>query len=222
MSLLLDALKKAAEQKAEKSKQETPRGGPSDETVIDSAAEDISRLEDGADSSLQPSQREYQDQTEIDDSELETRLERTRVEREDGTETGLEVPDSTETDSSLSAQMRTGEDETIIFADGDVSDFLGEPELVNREPQSPEDETDLSQLARGEDETEMSRVTAAGEETDLSQLAGAGEETDLSQLAAGVDETDLSQLAAQAESAAAAAGSARTPALRRRRSCPWP
>jgi hypothetical protein len=44
MSLLLDALKKAAEQKAEKNRQEVPQAGSSDETVID-AAEDISALE---------------------------------------------------------------------------------------------------------------------------------------------------------------------------------
>ena len=38
MSLLLDALKKAAEQKAEKNRQESAGAGTSDETVVDAAA----------------------------------------------------------------------------------------------------------------------------------------------------------------------------------------
>ena len=107
MSLLLDALKKAAAQKAEKSRQEAPKASSSDETDITAAAEDASVLEAGA--SLQQSQREAEE------------------------ETDLEMPDSTLTEApSLSAQIQTGEDETIVFAEEDISDFLGEPELVSR------------------------------------------------------------------------------------------
>jgi len=203
MSLLLDALKKAAEQKAEKNKQEVPQPGSSDETEIHVAAEDISKLEGGADSGLRQSERALQDQTEIDDSELNTRSERTLIEPDDGTETRLEIPDTTETETrSFSAQMQTGEDETIIFADEDVADFMGEPELVTREPRAPEDETDLSQLAPREDATDVGEVAprVAGDETDLSQLAPHEDETDVSELMAAPavgDETDLSQLASR-------------------------
>ncbi len=206
MSLLLDALKKAAEQKAEKNKQEAPQAGSSDETEIVAAAEDVSELEGGVDSSLRQSQRALRDETEIDDSEFNTRLERTQVEPEDGTETRLEVPDTTTTEvPSLSAQMQTGEDETIIFADEDVEEFMGEPQLVSREQRAPEDETDLSQLAQREDETDVSEMAAAavaGDETDLSQLLQHEDETDVSKIAAAptaADETDLSQLAARAD-----------------------
>jgi hypothetical protein len=152
MSLLLDALKKAAQQKAEKSREDIPEAETSDETIVVSAPEDISELE-AAEEVLPSSQRELGDETELDASVLQTQLEDTRLERSadetglktpDPTETGLEIPDSTETrQADLSTQMQTGEDETIVFAEEDVSDFLGEPELVNRDVQ---DETDLSQL----------------------------------------------------------------------------
>jgi hypothetical protein len=41
MSLLLDALKKAAQQKAEKSREDIPEAETSDETIVVSAPEDI-------------------------------------------------------------------------------------------------------------------------------------------------------------------------------------
>ena len=125
MSLLLDALKKAAEQKAAKSKQEEiPAATPSDETEITAAAEDISELEQGAGRGLPQSRRVTEDETEIGDRDA----------------TLTETP-------SLSEQMRTGEDETIIFAEEDVSDFLGEPELVQRQSKSDDDATDLDQTS---------------------------------------------------------------------------
>jgi hypothetical protein len=55
MSLLLDALKKAAEQKAAKNKSEAPGAGPSDETQLDDGAEDITELMKGADDGLKQS-----------------------------------------------------------------------------------------------------------------------------------------------------------------------
>ena len=122
MSLLLDALKKAAEQKAEKSRQETPAASPSDETEITATAEDLSELEQGAGHGLPASRRSAEDVTESED------------------------PDSTLAQApSLSSQMQTGEDETIVFAEEDVSDFLGEPELVRRDTKSHDDATDLDQ-----------------------------------------------------------------------------
>ena len=205
MSLLLDALKKAAEQKAEKNRQESAGAGTSDETVVDAAAEDASELESG---NLRQTQSGLKDETEFDDSDYGTRLERSR---EDGFETRLDLTDPTET-RPPSAQAQTGEDETLIFADEDVADFMGDPSYVSREPRAGDDETelgqdadetfaddtDLSQLAHREDETEISRVAAEayGDETELSQLAHREDDTDVSRIAAEAygDETELSQL----------------------------
>ena len=201
MSLLLDALKKAAEQKAEKSRQEeTPAVTPSDETEITAAAEDLSELE-GAGRGSQQSERDREDETELDTSEMRTRLERTLIEREDANDTEIEFPDSTHTQApSLSSQMQTGEDETIVFAAEDVSDFLGEPELVNREPRDetdlsrlPVDATDLSQVAPQQDAAKPADKVVREDDTDISQpfqpdaspeiqaQTGSGDETDISQ-----------------------------------------
>ena len=202
MSLLLDALKKAAEQKAEKSRQEeTPAARPSDETEITAAAEDLSELEQSAGRGSQQSQRDREDETELDTSEMRTRLERTLIEREDANDTEIEFPDSTHTQApSLSSQMQTGEDETIVFAAEDVSDFLGEPELVNREPRDetdlsrlPVDATDLSQVAPQQDAAKPADKVVREDDTDISQpfqpdaspeiqaQTGSGDETDISQ-----------------------------------------
>jgi len=164
MSLLLDALKKAAEQKAEKSREDIPPAETSDETIVVSAPEDISELED-ADNVLQSSRRELEDETQIDDSRLQTQLEDTHLER-DAEETSIEISDQTETQhTDLSTQMQTGEDETIIFAEGDVSDFMGEPELVNREAQDETqvDVTEVRTHAEPHDEPPV------GDETEFDQ-----------------------------------------------------
>ena len=163
MSLLLDALKKAAEQKAQKSKQgEIPAATPSDETEITAAAEDLSRLEQGASHGLPQSRRTAEDKTELDDQ------------------------DSTLAEgTSLSSQMQTGEDETMVFAEEDVSDFLGEPELVRRETKGQGDATDLDQTEfqtrhdalRPGDDTELDQTeyqthhdtVIPGDDTELEQ-----------------------------------------------------
>jgi Tfp pilus assembly protein PilF len=182
MSLLLDALKKAAQQKAEKSREDIPEAETSDETIVVSAPEDISELE-AADEVLSNSQ--------LEDTRLERSADETGLKTPDPTETGLEIPDSTETrQADLSTQMQTGEDETIVFAEEDVSDFLGEPELVNRDVQ---DETDLSQLAQPDDRTDLSKASRQADEADIE------DETDLSQLAQPDDRTDLSKASPQAD-----------------------
>ena len=147
MSLLLDALKKAAQQKAEKSRQEEAlTASPSDEAVLAPAAEETTVLEADAGNNMQQSQRDAEDETELDTSQFQARLERTQIEREDSDDTELEIPDTAQTQApSLSAQMQTGEDETIVFDAVDVSDFLGEPELVRRETKNHDDPTDLDQ-----------------------------------------------------------------------------
>ena len=215
MSLLLDALKKAAEQKAEKSKETSSQSTSADETLLESAAEDISELSQDV-----PQQREPQDETQLEHSELDTRLERNQVSRADADETGLDIRDDTESeDVGLSEQMQTGEDETIIFAQEDVSDFLGEEQYVGREQPDPADETDLSQIVEAadlsdlgeaagdakprEDETDLSEYSAGVDETDLSRLVVPGDppsdDTDLSQLGPVTDDTDLSRLRADSD-----------------------
>ncbi|MBT8433548.1 MAG: tetratricopeptide repeat protein [Gammaproteobacteria bacterium] len=159
MSLLLDALKKAAEQKAEKSKEDIPQAETSDETIVVSAPEDISELED-ADQVLESSRHELEDETQLDDTRLQTQLEDTQLER-DADETSIEIPDATETQhTDLSTQMQTGEDETIVFAEEDVSDFMGEPELINRQSQ---DQTEVQTRIEQRDEP------PAGDETEFDQ-----------------------------------------------------
>ncbi|MCP4979672.1 MAG: tetratricopeptide repeat protein [Gammaproteobacteria bacterium] len=214
MSLLLDALKKAAEQKAEKSRQEeVPEAHASDETQIVTAAEDASELE-RSDNSPQQRQRDVQDETELEHSELQTHVESTRPQRDDSDETGIVAPDAADDtrQPGMSAQMQTGEDETIIFAAEDVSDFMGEPELVNRDPQ---DETQLTQLApeetqvdqpqtedrqteqeteltQREDDTYITRPIQPGDQNRIRAEASSGDETDIGMLKADEDKTDIS------------------------------
>ncbi len=187
MSLLLDALKKAAEQKAEKSREDIPEAETSDETVVVSAAEDISELED-ADEVLQSSQRELEDETQIDDSVLQTQLEDTQLER-GADETSIEIPDATEAQhTDLSTQMQTGEDETIVFAEGDVSDFMGEPELVNRQSQDEpdDDQTEVQTHIEPGDEPQT------GDETEFDSTS-LQTHVDSTQLESGTDETEFDQ-----------------------------
>jgi tetratricopeptide (TPR) repeat protein len=219
MSLLLDALKKAAEQKAAKNKSEAPGAGPSDETQLDDGAEDITELMKGADDGLKQSRPSVRDETEteLDEPELQTAVEQTRVEPQDRTDTRLETSDTTETEtSSASEQMRTGEDETIIFADEDVSDFMDGSEHVSRDSRAPEDETQLNQPVVTEDDTGVGQPPQAPatppqpadeDETELRDPAGTEDQTDISvppasiadleyaeaQRAAAGDDTDISQ-----------------------------
>ncbi len=191
MSLLLDALKKAAEQKAQKSKEEIPGAETSDETIVVSAPEDISELED-ADHILQDSQRDLQDQTEFDESGLQTQVEDTHLER-DADETIVESADTQLTD--LSTQMQTGEDETIVFAEEDVSDFMGEPELVSRDA---EDVTELGQVDQTEAQTRIEPADEhpVGEDTEFDQTA-LQTRMESTQVEADRDETEFDQTSHQ-------------------------
>ncbi|MFZ9039110.1 MAG: tetratricopeptide repeat protein [Gammaproteobacteria bacterium] len=190
MSLLLDALKKAAEQKAAKNKSEGSESRPSDETLLDNGAEDITELMKSADDGSRQSRPAVRDETELDEAELETRVEQTRVESQDRTDTRLEGSDATETEiPSASAQIETGEDETIIFAEDDGADFTGASALAELEARTPDDETDLSQLAGREDNTDISQSFQARETLPPSDE----DETQLRDPASGEDQTDISQ-----------------------------
>ena len=215
MSLLLDALKKAAQQKAEKSKQEAARTATSDDTDIDTEARDISALEKDANVGRQQAQIESPDETEIDLSELEARIEKTHSARAADEDTRLDSSDSTQTEvPQLSEQMQTGEDETIIFSDDDVSDLTDQSRPRGGTQRAAEDETDLSQLAKGElrtgigdeaqssvamrateeaareDETDINLPFESDEKTDSRNQVSTGEDTNLSQLAP-ADETEI-------------------------------
>ncbi len=195
MSLLLDALKKAAEQKAEKSKQEAEPKPPGDETVIDSAPEDLAALDADDETAVQVQRRDVQDETELDEAEMEARYERTRAEYKTGDETDIDAPEQTDTRiPEAAAQMETGEDETIIFADDDVSEFMGDPTYINHGARQAEDETDLSQAVAAEDQTgfEAPATPPRDDETELSQLAQREDATDLREPPAGEDQTDIS------------------------------
>ena len=74
MSLLLDALKKAAEQKAAKNKQDLTEPPSSDETVLNPGPEHVSAREGGVDGGTQQSSPALPDETEIDESETASRL----------------------------------------------------------------------------------------------------------------------------------------------------
>ncbi len=195
MSLLLDALKKAAQQKAEKNREEASASGRSDETQLDGAADGDTATGAHDDSIPRAAGRAGEDETELDHSQLEARLERAQAQqplRDSTDDTGLDVPDQTETEAAAlaSEQMQTGEDETIIFADEDVSEFMGEPEYVSRETRAPEDETDLSQRVDQNDLTDVRVPVESGvdvDETDLNELAHREDETEFQAPAASAD-----------------------------------
>ena len=116
MSLLLDALKKAAQQKAQKSQQETPPQRDSDETLIRASVDDIS----GFDASETGSARG--DETELDHSEIRNRLESDLSQRIAGDETGFEIPDTTDTGAVASPQEPVSDDDTGLDI-ADVTEY---------------------------------------------------------------------------------------------------
>jgi len=219
MSLLLDALKKAAEQKAQKSQSEqTP-----DETLLDAAADDATRQTVSGDGSA----RQADDETEFEHSELGTRLDRsgrargagddTRLEalektetrtvhsqpgRSTDDETGLDMPDATKTNFQRAIPEHSVEDETglDIPQTEDIEDS-GEDDLPG-DMRSEDDETiviasqDAPNLEPGSRPVVRERSTN-DDETDLSQLAAEADFTENRgqsvDSAVGGDETDLSQ-----------------------------
>src|SRR5210317_410138 len=115
MSLLLDALKKAAEQKARKSKSESPIERASDETLVELDAE---RAAAAAASAAGRS-----DETELDHSEINARLERGSVVRGGGDDTGLDLTESTDM-SAFRRSLPAGDDTNLDLTEStDMSAF---------------------------------------------------------------------------------------------------
>ncbi|MEM7564868.1 MAG: tetratricopeptide repeat protein [Pseudomonadota bacterium] len=141
MSLLLDALKKAAEQKAQKSKEASSQTA-ADETLLESSSDDT-----------------FVSGREVDPTSV--RHDETEVLPGDDTEAHMP-------EDLLSEQMQTGEDQTIVFAQDDVADFMGEEQYVNREQDTThadvtEQQThvDPAMVSAGEeDQTEASTQAA--------------------------------------------------------------
>ncbi len=89
MSLLLDALKKAAEQKAEKSRHEAAAATPSNETDVTAIAEGHPEPGQDVEPGSQQTTDAGKDETELDISETKIRPDRGRNERELADETDL-------------------------------------------------------------------------------------------------------------------------------------
>jgi len=202
MSLLLDALKKAAAQKAQRSKSEAPAERTSDETL----------LESGADRAAPAGTTGHSDETELDHSEINARLERGSVVRGGGDDTGLELTQTTDarieqnqpptaniddtgleisqgdehTLVNLTAQLEISDAEPIVLESSDATDFVVEHDAINADRAVTEDETDLGQLDARENLTgigdrqvqeEVESKLGDDDETDLNPLDGEGDLT---------------------------------------------
>ncbi|HUV22073.1 MAG TPA: tetratricopeptide repeat protein [Gammaproteobacteria bacterium] len=200
MSLLLDALKKAAEQKAQKRKSEASPEHTSDETLLDVAADDASRQAVSGDNSARQA---GDDETEFDQSELGARLARSGGEYGTGDETSLDAPDTIVTRVSHSRPGGSTDDETGLELPDATKTSLPQ-DLPAR---SVGDETSLD--IPGSEETESSggddlRAHRQAEDDETIIFAPA-DATELriepgpvvEDQSAREDETDLSQLVAE-------------------------
>ena len=131
MSLLLDALKKAAEQNAENKKEtDTERKSSDDTLLLDQTSTEL----------VDETRTELADQT---STEL---VDETRTELADQTssesnlsqydETGIEYADDDDNPTVISDDEVAGnfyEDESLVLTEADVTDFLGDDTLLRRE-----------------------------------------------------------------------------------------
>ncbi len=189
MSLLLDALKKAAEQKAKKSEQEAaPKAGDDETVIIDGSPDDATALDAG--DVDERSRREIdEDATELTDTGLEGRYEQTRLDEDEDERTATQVEvNRDQTDAIPSDQLNTGEDETIVFGDEDVSEFLGDDLPGLRKSAVSEDSTDL-RYAGHTDETQADVTQADVTQADVT----AAEVTQADVTAAEVTQADVTQ-----------------------------
>jgi len=166
MSLLLDALKKAAEQKVENSRGTEAEREPSDETVL----LDQTRTEVASESDT-TRQYDHADSSQFDVSE-------TRLENEEADEHSVVADESiagsfNEDETAVFTDDETldfygdkteaiSDDNTEKFTDDDVTAFLGDTTLSDREPE------DITRLPRNDDisETIYTQSTASDDAVD--------------------------------------------------------
>jgi tetratricopeptide (TPR) repeat protein len=203
MSLLLDALKKAAEQKAVKDSLPT---ASSDETILDPPLESITELEEKKSKARQAAADAQLDRTEIENTDLDTRFQQTEFEA-DRTEiesTGLDTHnqqteydlDKTEienTDLDTRFQQSELESDRTDIEDTALDTYYQrtENESDKTEIESDKTEIDSTELQfrskQGEYEVEETELEIPESET-IYQLAG--DETQVSTEAGGHEEDD--------------------------------
>ena len=152
MSLLLDALKKAAEQKAENSSEA--------ETELETSVETV--LLDQTSTSNSTESEDYTQQTRVES----TQYDETELERDSGDKT-IKVADDSDSEAF-------DEDETQVITDEDVTEFIGDGTPLRRE----QDETLLLDETRTE-VVSKNETLSQGSQFDSAQIENA--ESDLSQ-----------------------------------------
>ena len=199
MSLLLDALKKAAEQKAEKARaEEGPEVGAVDETGSNLAQVGAAGPQADEAGEPLPSGSPPKAESGIDLSDHSGRHASVRERPAASDDTGIDVHEQANSAlAALSQQMETGEDESIVFADEDISEFMGDPRFINR---IVEEDTDLGQTVdagEAEPAADSPFPPAEVEETDLDHAITdadqKGDADDLLALYQTADGTDSNQ-----------------------------
>ena len=176
MSLLLDALKKAAEQKSQKSRAEPSLDSRSDDTLLNIPEDDVSRLareeQQGMPADGSHDQTELETRLEMEQPEsnakiadaTETQYEQTRAEIPAADDTSIEVADKTETQYEQTRAEIPAADDTSIEVPNKT-----ETQYQQTKAELPvEDETDLSQPTV-KAESSADELPLSSDDTDLSQ-----------------------------------------------------
>jgi tetratricopeptide (TPR) repeat protein len=207
MSLLLDALKKAAEQKAQKRQSEPSSDRNSDETLLNVPGDDAALFasESGKGMPLgSDDQTELETRLEIEPHEqessardaTETRDEQTRAELPAADETSIETADATETRyDETRAELPAADDTSLETADATEIRY----EQTRAElPTADDTSIEVADIAASR-EVDLSEPLQIGDdETDLSELHGS-DDTDLSQPSSFADQISAAQVQQQPE-----------------------
>ncbi len=164
MSLLLDALKKAAEKKAAKSDQD-PVQGAGDETVVDTQ-----KMSEGADD--ETAAPDSAAAAGADDTVVKQRPDDTQINTEaapDSEQTEVQPEELPETQQTEHTDLMGTEDETLIFDDEDLSEFLGDPKYISEEVPEEGDLTQQTSIDEVSDQTEH-EVAEAVEKSKVADL----------------------------------------------------
>jgi len=204
MSLLLDALKKAAEQKAKKSQSEPSSGGNSDETLLNVPEDDDSLFASESGKGM-PSgsydQTELETHLEIEQESsaqdaTETHYEQTRAELPVEDDTSIEAADATETSyDQTRAELPVEDDTSIETADATETSYE-----QTRAELPVEDDTSIETADATETHYEQTRAELPGgdNETDPGELPGS-DDTDLSQPSSFAEQISAAQIQQQPE-----------------------